>query len=98
MDGSLISSPARHSPGVFVDANGAYTRKEALAWAGRFADVGVSWFEEPVNSDDLEGLRLLPDRAPAGMDVTAGEYGYHEMYFERMLSAGAVDCLQADVA
>ena len=57
----------------------------------------MSWLEEPVSSDDLEGLRLLRDRAPAGMDVTAGEYGYDETYFERMLAAGAVDCLQADV-
>ncbi len=56
----------------------------------------VSWLEEPVSSDDLDGLRLLRDRAPAGMDVTAGEYGYDARYFRRMLEAGAVDVLQAD--
>src|SRR5204863_4203218 len=54
---------------LFVDANGAYTRKQALALAERFAAHGVRWFEEPVSSDDLEGLRLLRDRAPAGMDI-----------------------------
>jgi L-alanine-DL-glutamate epimerase-like enolase superfamily enzyme len=53
--------------------------------------VGVHWFEEPVSSDDLEGLRLLRDRAPAGMDIAAGEYGYDLWYFRRMLEAGAVD-------
>ena len=57
----------------------------------------VSWFEEPVSSDDLEGLRLLRDRAPAGMAIAAGEYGYDAVYFRRMLEAGAVDVLQADV-
>jgi L-alanine-DL-glutamate epimerase-like enolase superfamily enzyme len=57
----------------------------------------VSWFEEPVSSDDLEGLRLIRDRGPAGMDVAAGEYGYDMPYFRRMLEAGAVDVLQADV-
>jgi L-alanine-DL-glutamate epimerase-like enolase superfamily enzyme len=50
-----------------------------------------------VSSDDLQGLRLLRDRAPAGMDVAAGEYGYDLPYFRRMLQADAVDCLQADV-
>ena len=82
---------------LFVDANGAYTRKDALLWAQRFGDHAVRWFEEPVSSDDLEGLRLLRDRGPGGMDIAAGEYGYHLPYFQRMLDAGAVDCLQADV-
>jgi L-alanine-DL-glutamate epimerase-like enolase superfamily enzyme len=82
--------------GLFVDANGALTPKSALAFAQRIASLGVTWFEEPVSSDDLEGLRLLRDRAPAGMDIAAGEYGYEPFYFRRMLEAGAVDVLQAD--
>ncbi len=82
---------------LFVDANGGYTRKQALLVATTFADLGVRWFEEPVSSDDLAGLRLVRDRAPAGIDVTAGEYGYDLPYFRNMLAAGAVDCLQADV-
>ncbi len=79
-----------------MDANGAYTRKQALAFADAFADLGVTWFEEPVSADDLEGLRLIRDRGPAGMDVAAGEYGFDLYYFRRMLEAGAVDVLQAD--
>jgi L-alanine-DL-glutamate epimerase-like enolase superfamily enzyme len=81
---------------LFVDANGAYSRKQALAMASAFAESDVSWFEEPVSSDDLEGLRVMRDRAPPGMDISAGEYGYHIGYFRRMLQAGAVDVLQAD--
>ncbi len=81
---------------LFVDANGAYSRTEALTHAEAFAESGVTWFEEPVSSDDLEGLRALRDRAPSGMDITAGEYGYDLYYFRRMLDAGAVDVLQAD--
>jgi L-alanine-DL-glutamate epimerase-like enolase superfamily enzyme len=81
---------------LFVDANGAYTRKQALEQAERFAEFDVKWFEEPVSSDDLEGLRLLRDRAPAGMNIAAGEYGYDSYYFKRMLAAEAVDVLQAD--
>lgn len=83
---------------LFVDANGAYSRKTALRFADAFAQEGVRWFEEPVSSDDLEGLRLMRDRAPAGMDIAAGEYGYDPVYFRRMLDAGAVDVLQADAS
>ncbi|UGB45875.1 mandelate racemase [Frateuria edaphi] len=81
---------------LMVDGNGAYERKQALALAGGYARDSVGWFEEPVSSDDLEGLRLLRDRAPAGMDIAAGEYGWDAWYFRRMLRAGAVDVLQVD--
>jgi L-alanine-DL-glutamate epimerase-like enolase superfamily enzyme len=83
-------------PELFVDANGAYSRKQALRMAELFAPLGVTWFEEPVSSDDLEGLRLLRDRGPAGVEIAAGEYGYAMVYFKRMIDAGAVDVLQAD--
>jgi L-alanine-DL-glutamate epimerase-like enolase superfamily enzyme len=83
---------------LFVDANGAYSRKQALRLAEQFQSHGVSWFEEPVSSDDLEGLRLVRDRAPAAMEIAAGEYGYDSSYFRRMLDAGAVDVLQADAS
>ncbi len=83
---------------LFVDANGAYERKQALMLAHEFrVHSGVSWFEEPVSSDDLSGLRLLRDRGPAGMTIAAGEYGYDAPYFERMLAAQSVDVLQADI-
>jgi L-alanine-DL-glutamate epimerase-like enolase superfamily enzyme len=86
-------------PGVqlFVDANGAFRPKEAVSVAEECARWDVRWFEEPVSSDDLTGLRLVRERAPAQIDIAAGEYGYDLPYFERMLAAGAVDVLQADV-
>jgi len=77
---------------LFVDANGAYSRKVALAQGEAFAEQNVAWFEEPVSSDDLDGLRFLRDKLP--MDIAAGEYGYELLYFEQMLPC--VDVLQAD--
>lgn len=85
-----------HQAELFVDANGAYSRKQALAQAEIFSKQNVSWFEEPVSADDLEGLRLIRDRAPSGMEIAAGEYGYELGYFRRMFEAGAVDVMQAD--
>lgn len=81
---------------LFVDANGAYSRKQALAMAERIAEDQVSWFEEPVSSDDLEGLRLLRDRAPVAMRIAAGEYSYDVPYVRRMLESQAVDVQQVD--
>jgi L-alanine-DL-glutamate epimerase-like enolase superfamily enzyme len=81
---------------LFVDANGAYSRKQALAMASAFVDHGVTWFEEPVSSDDLEGLRLVRDRAPSGMEIAAGEYGWTVFDARDMIAANAVDVLQID--
>jgi len=81
---------------LFTDANGAYSVSQAIRFAQEFAASDVRWFEEPVSSDDLAGLRQVRERAPAGMDVAAGEYGYTAWYFREMLEAQAVSVLQAD--
>jgi L-alanine-DL-glutamate epimerase-like enolase superfamily enzyme len=81
---------------LFVDANGGYAKKQALKNSIEFLEYDVRWFEEPVSSDDLEGLRFLRERIPAPIEVTAGEYGYDYFYFKRMLDAQSVDVLQAD--
>ncbi len=81
---------------LFVDANAAYTRKQAVRQARAFMEHDVVWFEEPVSSDDLDGLREIRDVVDC--DVAAGEYGYDLAYFDRMCRAGAVDVLQADVS
>ena len=83
---------------LMVDANGAYDRKQALYFANQFKNFNIGWFEEPVSSDDLEGLNLVRNNSPAGMQITAGEYGYDLFYFRRMLEAGSVDILQADAS
>jgi L-alanine-DL-glutamate epimerase-like enolase superfamily enzyme len=82
--------------GLFVDANGGYERKQAIRMAERLRDLDVAWFEEPVSSDDLDGLRMVAEAVTP--DVAAGEYGYDLVYFERMCAARAIDCLQADVS
>ncbi len=83
---------------LFVDANGAYDRKQAEALAARFAEQGVTWFEEPVTSDDPDGLRFLRGRLPTGMEVAAGEYAYRPPDFMHLVRTGAVDVLQADAS
>jgi L-alanine-DL-glutamate epimerase-like enolase superfamily enzyme len=84
-------------PELFVDANGAFAVQQALEFADRFAEQDVTWFEEPVSSDDLSGLRAIKRRAPDGMEIAAGEYAYTTDYARNMLQAQAVNVQQADV-
>src|SRR4051812_40152457 len=79
---------------LYVDANGAFPPKQALAWAKRYArEWGVSWFEEPVSSGDLDGLGFVREHAP--LELAAGEYAYVAADFRNLL--GRIDCLQSDV-
>lgn len=80
---------------VYVDANGGYRRKQAIRVGRALDDAGVTWFEEPVSSDDLTGLAQV--RAAVGADVAAGEYGWGSGYVQRMCAADAVDCVQLDI-
>ncbi|HKA97290.1 MAG TPA: enolase C-terminal domain-like protein [Streptosporangiaceae bacterium] len=80
---------------LFVDANGAYRTGQAVRVAARLAEHGVTWFEEPVSSQDLAGLAAV--RAQVRPDVAAGEYSWSLADSARLIAAGAVDCLQLDV-
>ena len=83
---------------LFVDANGAFSVKQALRFVEASEEAGIRWFEEPVTSDDPPGLRLMRERTPPGMDVAAGEYVYDLDDARILLEANAVDVLQADVS
>ncbi|MEU6284503.1 enolase C-terminal domain-like protein [Streptomyces sp. NPDC047028] len=85
-------------PELFTDANGALSRKEALYWARRFHEEwDVRWFEEPVSSADLTGLRMLCEAGPGRLEIAAGEYAYTLQDFTNLVEGPSVDCLQADV-
>lgn len=82
---------------IYVDANGAYDRKQALKSCQSFNDLGVTWFEEPVSSDDRAGLCLMVKQAPPSIRIAAGEYIYVLDDARLLVEAGAVDVLQVDV-
>lgn len=81
---------------LFVDANAAYTAREAVAMAARMEQFDVSWFEEPVHHRDYAGLRFVRDHVPPEMAVAAGEYGFTLDDARMHLTSGSVDVLQAD--
>jgi L-alanine-DL-glutamate epimerase-like enolase superfamily enzyme len=80
---------------LYVDANGGYSIGQAVRVASRLTDFGVTWFEEPVSSQDLAGLAAV--RRQVLPDVAAGEYSWTLADSAALIGAGAVDCLQLDV-
>lgn len=79
---------------LYVDANGAYRTGQAVRVGTWLSEYGVTWFEEPVSSQDLAGLAEV--RSQIRPDVAAGEYSWTLADSARLIEAGAVDCLQLD--
>ena len=82
---------------LFVDANGAFGPRQALRLGREFAEsANIRWYEEPVSSDDLSGLRFVREGVPSSVSIAAGEYVYTVDDARQRLAAEAVDVQQAD--
>ena len=89
---TLLRRFAGRDADLMVDANGGYRRGQARRVGAQLDELGVTWFEEPVSSDDLGGLAALRDQLRC--DVTAGEYLADLADVPSL--ASSVDCLQLD--
>jgi len=81
---------------LMVDANCAWSPAMAIAMGREMERHNLYWIEEPVATDDIEGsaevARALA--APiAGYETELGLYGFREL-----ISRGAVDIVQLDLA
>jgi L-alanine-DL-glutamate epimerase-like enolase superfamily enzyme len=105
MDGDVATSVARvHAArealgpdvDIMADAHGTLSPSEALRLAAAVDDVGLRWFEEPVNADDLVGARRV--RAAVSVPIAAGESLSTRFDFRDLVAHEAVDVLQPDLA
>lgn len=81
---------------LMVDANQAFPFHEALMRAHMLADLGITWFEEPMPADDLRGHAQL--QAQARLPIAVGESLYSPGQFADYLQARACSIVQVDVA
>ena len=92
---ALARSVVGHDVELYVDANGGYRRSRPSASATGHGGHGVTWFEEPVSSDDLAGLQEVRDRVAP--DVPPVSTAKTSPTSPGCSAAEAVDCLQVDV-
>ncbi len=81
---------------LMVDINCAWSPALAIQMGQAMAPYNLYWIEEPVATDDLRGsaevARAL-GTAIAGYETEVGLYGFREL-----ISQGAVDIIQPDIA
>lgn len=80
---------------LMVDANHAYTAREAIPLGRELEQMGVSWFEEPVASEDRQGYRDLCEALD--MNIAGGEGEFTRWGFRDLICGRCVDILQPEV-
>jgi D-galactarolactone cycloisomerase len=81
---------------LMVDANGAYDSRTAIALGRSLEQLGVAWFEEPVQRSDLDGY--VEVKRALDLPITGGEHLATLDGFVPLVSRRAVDIVQPDVA
>jgi D-galactarolactone cycloisomerase len=105
MDGDVATSAARvraarehlgPNVGIMVDAHGTFSVPEARRFCYLVEDLGLAWFEEPVNSDQRQGMAEV--RTATSIPVAAGESESTRFDIRDLIEARAIDVVQPDPA
>jgi L-alanine-DL-glutamate epimerase-like enolase superfamily enzyme len=80
---------------LMVDAGLCWDTATAIRRARQFEEFGLTWLEEPLHPDNLDGYARLSARAP--MRIAAGEEICDVNEFRRMMDVGGIDVVQVDV-
>ncbi len=80
---------------LMIDANQAYNATSAIRIGKRLADYDITWFEEPVNAQDIEGYLQVKSQLP--MAISGGENIRTRYEFSDFLARRAYDIVQPDV-
>lgn len=80
---------------LMVDANHAYTAREAIPLGRELEKLGVYWFEEPVAPEDRQGYRDLC--LALDMNIAGGEAEFTRWGFRDLIEGRCVDVLQPEV-
>jgi len=81
---------------IMVDANSAYQSvNEALKIAKICDRYNITWLEEPISTDNLNGLAKIKEKSP--VEIAGGENDFGIFRFEDILSKNCFDIIQPDV-
>jgi L-alanine-DL-glutamate epimerase-like enolase superfamily enzyme len=80
---------------LMVDAGLAWDTATAIRRAVQFEPFNLTWLEEPLHPDNLQGYARLSARSP--IRIAAGEGVCDVKEFQQLMDVGAIDVVQVDV-
>ncbi|MDR2914427.1 MAG: mandelate racemase/muconate lactonizing enzyme family protein [Tannerella sp.] len=80
---------------IMMDANQGMDVPSALALARSAKELGIYWFEEPIDHSDFQGYQLLKNQA--GISLAMGEREYSTVPLRELALRNALDIWQPDI-
>ncbi len=80
---------------LMADAYMGWTAQYAIEMIRMVADLGLTWVEEPVIPDDIEGYARI--KRECGVAIAGGEHEFTRWGFRELIERRAVDYVQLDV-
>lgn len=80
---------------LMVDAGLCWDTATAIRRARQFEPFGLTWLEEPLHPDNLQGYARLSGQSP--VRIAAGEEICDVKEFQTMMDIGGIDVVQVDV-
>lgn len=91
----LVREAVGKDVNIMMDANQGMDVPSALALARSARELGIQWFEEPIDHSDFQGYQLL--RNQAGISLAMGEREYSTLPLRELASRNALDIWQPDI-
>ncbi len=82
--------------GLMLDAHGSLNEAQAIRLARAAEEYDIDWFEEPVSSDNWNGMRRV--REATAIPISTGENDFTHFDFRDIIAHQAADILQPDLA
>lgn len=80
---------------LMVDAGLCWDTATAIRRAKQFEQFNLTWLEEPLHPDNIQGYARLSSRSP--IRIAAGEEICDIKEFQQMMDVGGIDVVQVDV-
>lgn len=81
---------------LMLDAHGSLNEAQAIRLAQAAEEFDIDWFEEPVSSDNWNGMRRV--REATSIPISTGENDFTHFDFRDIIAHEAADILQPDLA
>jgi L-alanine-DL-glutamate epimerase-like enolase superfamily enzyme len=80
---------------LMVDAGLCWDTATAIRRARQFEEFNLTWLEEPLHPDNLQGYARLSTQSP--IRIAAGEEICDVKEYQQMMDVGGIDVVQVDV-